>query len=363
MSRKGVLPKQMLQELLDSGYIQNVDSTFLNPASIDLPLSGEAYRLESIFLPRQGGEHIRNLIQEVGGRPHDLTLPLEVGVPYIIRIAGKWKLPPNVYGYVNPKSSTGRLNLFSRGVADGADMYDHLPEGWTGEQWVLVHADSFPILLTKGQTIAQVRLFDGPSFLDELHIDFAIRNHGLLFLEDGQKLSSREIANHRDSLILTLRVSGECGWECRGTLKPLDFARKDHRESDFFDRVRAKDEGMLLRKGGFYILATAERVMVPPHLSAELRATDPRLGEFRSHAAGYIDPGWGYGSDGSVRGRPITLEVIPHEEMYVRHGQPIARIRYEHMKEAPDVPYDLVADSNYTEQGGPRLSKHFVYDD
>jgi dCTP deaminase len=98
--------------------------------------------------------------------------------------------------------------------------------------------------------------------------------------------------------------------------------------------------------------------MVPPYLSAELRAIDPRLGEFRSHAAGYIDPGWGFGTNGECRGRPITLEVIPHEDMFVRDGQAIARLRYEHMKEEPDVAYDA-ANSHYTKQEGPKLSKHF----
>lgn len=98
--------------------------------------------------------------------------------------------------------------------------------------------------------------------------------------------------------------------------------------------------------------------MVPPNLSAELRAIDPRLGEFRSHAAGYIDPGWGYGAEGEECGRPITLEVIPHEDMLVRNGQTVARIRYECMKEVPETIYDAAA-SNYTDQRAARLSKHF----
>ena len=99
--------------------------------------------------------------------------------------------------------------------------------------------------------------------------------------------------------------------------------------------------------------------MVSPNLSSELMAVDTRLGEFRSHAAGYIDPGWGYGVDGKECGRPITLEVIPQEDMLVRDGQSIARIQYEYMKERPETIYDS-ANSNYTDQHAAKLSKHFM---
>ncbi len=355
---RGVLPRQLLRELMASGYIADVDESFLNPASIDLPLSDEAYRLNSIFLPGKG-EHVRTLYHEVGGWKHDLSIPLEVGTPYLIRIAGQWQLPQQVYGYANPKSSTGRLNLFSRLIADGVEMYDTLPRGWDGEAWLLVRPDSFPVKLSPGYAISQVRLFDGKSFLDSLRMEIAIKNHGLIFSQKGIPFEYEELRAWQDALILTLAVGENFGWECRGTNQPLDFSKvKGHKKPHFFERITPTDGAFKLRKGGFYILSTKERVMVPPYLSAELRAIDPRLGEFRSHAAGYIDPGWGYGTNGEVRGRPITLEVIPHEDMFVRDGQAIARVRYEHMKEAPEVSYDE-APSNYKNQEGPQLSKHF----
>lgn len=354
----GVLPKQMLQELFDRGYISGVESKFLNPASIDLPLADEAYRLESIFLPLHG-QHVRTIMNEVGATRHDLANPLETGIPYLIRVAGEWSLPSMVYAYANPKSSTGRLNLFSRIVADGEDMYDALGKGWKGEMWMLVRADSFPIILSAGLSIAQARLFDGKSFLDPLHMELALKRNGLLFDEGCGHVRPDDIRWHRDSLILTLSVTEKFGWECHPSLRPLDFGKVGHYDpADFFQPINAEKGRFRLRKNGFYILSTRERIMVPPDLSAELRAIDPRLGEFRSHAAGYIDPGWGFGTDGSGCGRPITLEVIPHEDMLVRHGQAIARVRYEHMKEPPHVPYDE-ASSNYTKQEGPQLSKHF----
>ncbi len=359
MSRTGVLPKQTLRELFEAGCITGIGEEYLNPASIDLPLAEEAYRLESIFLP-QRGEKVRDLLSLVGTTPHNFSNPLEVGVPYLIRIEGKWKLPSTVYGYANPKSSTGRLGFFCRTVADCVEMYESLiGVGWGGEHWMLVRPDYFPVLVQPGLALSQMRLFDGKSFLDDLHTELAIMNFGLLFKEDREKLPLQEERRHADSFLLTLHVGEAMGWECHGTRKILDMSKKNFYEpDDFFKPIRVTGGKYILRKGGFYILTTRERVMVPPYLSAELRAIDPRLGEFRSHAAGYIDPGWGFGRNGEGCGRPITLEVIPQEDMLVRDGQTVARIRYEHMKEIPETTYDEAA-SHYTDQYAARLSKHF----
>ena len=358
----GVLPYQTLKRSLDIGLFKGVGEKYVNPASIDLPLSREIYRLENVFLP-QRGETIRSLLPLSGAVEHDFRNPIEVGVPYLAFI-GAAKLLSSMYGYFNPKSSSGRLNLFCRAVADGVDMYDALtPAGYCGEVWMLIEARSFPILLSPGQAISQVRFFDGPAFLDPLELELVHEETGLLFGEDGKPLLWRDVRRHADSLFLSLAVpEGMAGWECRGVNRVLDFDKLRHyRPQDFFEPVEGVGGKMKLRKGNLYILSTAERVMVPPLCSAELRATDPRLGEFRSHTAGYIDPGWGFGKNGEWGGRQITLEMIPNQDLQVRHRQSVVRIRYEHMKERPEKIYDEVA-SNYTKQVGPTLSKHFKKD-
>jgi len=353
----GVLPIQRLREL-QGEYITDVGESFLNPASIDMPLSNEAFRLESVFFPEEN-LMIRDMFEIVGARPHDLVNPLEVGVAYLIRVDGSWSLPESAYGYANPKSSSGRVNLFCRLMADGVDMYDFLPKGWKGECWMFVRPDSFPIILHPGLAVAQLRVFDSKEFLSETDMEVAVRNRGLLFDGAQQKIPFRELHLHGDSLYLTLAVGENFGYECRGLYKPLDFgAIGAHDPADYFVPIGAPLGRYTLRKGNFYILSTFERVMVAPGHSAELRPVDPRLGEFRSHAAGYIDPGWGFGANGEVCGRPITLEVIPHEDFSVRNGQPIGRLRYERMSSEPDTNYDA-SPSNYLVQEGPRLSKHF----
>lgn len=356
----GVLPKQSLREVFEAGWITGVDTSYLNPASIDLPLSDEAYSLTSMFLTKPG-EKVRDALKKVGAERIDVSQRLEKGVSYLWRVEGSWKLPPNVYAYVNPKSSTGRLNLFCRTVADGVDMYDALkPEGWKGELWVQIRPDSFPVYLKPGLAVSQARLFDGKSFLDELQANNAIHKHGLIFDEKGNPHTAEKIRRQGDSFLLTLYVGRKMGWECRGVQKALDLSNKNfYRPTDFFESVSPSNGELILRKGSFYIFTTAERVMVPPNLSAELRAIDARFGEVRVHAAGYVDPGWGWGKDGSECGRPITLEVIPYEDMLVRNGQVIARIRYERMREEPEKHYDE-AESHYVFQRGAKLSKHFM---
>lgn len=358
---RGVLPKQTLRQLLGQ-YIRGIPEKYLNPASIDLPLSEEAYRCNTTFTVLQS-ERVRDLFPLIGARKHHFSTPLEVKVPYLFRVEGQWQLPKNVYGYANPKSSTGRNGFFCRVVADHVEMYDAaIQSGWGGEMWILARADFYPVLVEPGLAVSQMRLFDGPNFLDELQTEMQMEKTGLLFHPDGRKIPYENARHHGGAFMLTLEVGSRMGWECQGVGCLLDLSKLNHyKPADFFRPIKPANGRYVLRKGTFYILTTRERVMVPPSLSAELRAIDPRLGEFRSHAAGYIDPGWGYGKNGESKGRPITLEVIPQEDMLVRDGQPIARLRYEHMKEVPETVYDDAL-SNYTDQKGARLSKHFIRD-
>lgn len=365
MSQKdtGVLPIQTLKRFFEAGYIKGISTAYINPASIDLPLSDEAYRLEGTFLPLPGETVRENLKSRlINAKPHGLDNPLESGVLYIIRIEGKFSLPRSVYGYINPKSSTGRINLFCRAVADGVHYYDTVsPSGWHGELWVLVRPDSFPVKLSPGLALTQLRLFDDYTILDRLDIELAANTHRLLWKPSGTPYRFEEINIDNDgSIFLTLDLSQKtAGYECRNPSKILDVGKKYfYKPTDFFNPVPVEQGHIFLRKGGFYVLSTYERVLVPPALSAEIRPIDVRFGEFRTHAAGYVDPGWGWGKKGEGKGQSLTLEVIPYEDVIIRKGQTVGRIRFEKMKEVPEVVYGG-AKSHYTNQNGARLSKNF----
>lgn len=360
----GVLPVQRLQELFKDKSISGINQSYINPASIDLPLSNEAYRLEGTFLPKRG-EKIKKILSypNVSAKQHDLKNPLEVGVSYIIRLEGRVSLPKSVYGYINPKSSTGRINLFCRVVADDVPFYDTLaPVGWSGEMWLLVRADSFAVLVSPGQALSQLRLFDQYTVLDRGEMEATISEHKLLWKAGGLPYKKNEIQIDNDgSLLLTLDLSNKLvGYECKNPSKILDISNKYfYKPEDFFTPAYVNKGSITLHKGRFYILSTKELVTVPPHLSAEVRPIDVRFGEFRTHAAGYVDPGWGWGKRGEDKGQPITLEIIPYEDVVIREGQIIGRIRYERMKDIPKVVYGASGKSHYVTQKGARLSKHF----
>ncbi len=356
---KGVLPDHVLKRIL-RGHIVGIDEEFVNPASIDLPLGTEAYRLNRVFLP-QAGRTVRSYLERYGTR-FDLNNRLEVGVPYLVRIQAEFRLPPEVYGYFNPKSTTGRINLLCRVVADGVPMYDALvPEGYQGEVWALLRPESFPILVRPGKAVTQLRLFDGKNFLDGLEVSLEAEECGLFYHPNGQRFKADEFARHSDSLFMTVRVEpGMPAWECRGSTAELDYGRLNYPPSDFFQPINACNGEIDLRKGSFYILGTYEHLCLGPTVSAELRAIDPRFGEFRSHAAGFIDPGWGWGVEGEGTGRPITLEITPHENITIQHRQTIARVRFERMKSRPEVLYEVGKPSYAGQNQGAALSKHFA---
>lgn len=362
MGKPGVLSDRTLKDLMSGGFITGIEDKFVNPGSLDLPLDQEAFRLEKAFLPRPG-QTVRSMLGMLGATPHDLKAPLEVGIPYLIHVRGNIELPQDAFAYANPKSSTGRVNLIAKMLRDGVAMYDAITKGTPqGETWILVKAESFPIILSPGLAISQLRFFDGVSFLDPIELETAMRKDGLLFHPDGKRYAKEEYQKHADSFFLSVRVhKGIVGWESRGSNKVLDFSKVGcYKPEQFFVPLEAKGDYIELRRGSFYILTTDPCVRVPPHLSAELRATDQRLGNSRVHSAGFIDAGWGYGKSGEVLGRPITLEVMVYEDnVLLQHGQNVVRIRYERMRELPEVPYDE-APSNYTVQSVAKLSKHFV---
>lgn len=360
----GVLPSQTILEMMRAGFVCNVDPSFINPASLDIPLSDKAYRLARTLMPKRG-ERVQDMLRPAGATPHPLDVPMEVGVSYLVRAEINLALSSGVYAHANPKSSTGRINVLSRMVVDGVGLYDIWPAGTKGDVWFLVQPRSFPILLSPGIALSQLRFFTGKSFLDQLGLEAAHQEHGLFFDMHGQKLRvpKNGIREHADSLFMTIRAEkGEVGWRCLGSSSVLDLRARGCRPQDFgFEPIRALNKGIELLPHVFYILTTDEHLKVPPLNSAELRATDPRLGEFRVHAAGFIDPGWGCGVDGSGVGRPITLEVVTNEAtpVILRHKQPVGRIRYEVMANIPDRLYDDSAKSNYTGQVAAQLGKYF----
>jgi dCTP deaminase len=362
VSRFGALPSQQIRSLIEAGFIENAHPDNIAPASLDLTVSDEIYETKGLF-QLHAGESVRDLLEYTDASVHERTKPLERGAMYLARLNENVRFPKGVYGYCNPKSSTGRLDMHVRVLADGVPRYDSLtPAGWQGELWIAIHPKSFRLVLPKNQALSQLRLFTANTRFTELDFQIALNHHKLLWKRGGEAILYDSLSTTDDdgAAVLTLDFDGPIlGYESKDVDAVLDLANVGGYDAhDFFEEVRADNGYVRLERGKFYILSTDEAVRVPPELACEMATMDERAGDFRSHYAGFIDPGWGWGHDGSQSGRPLTLEVRPFEDLVVRHGQPIAKIKFERMTHVPDTLYDTRG-SNYTTQSGPRLAKQF----
>jgi len=362
--KKGVLPLQVIKEMIKGGSIIGAGEADISPASLDLPISDEIYRVEGIFQTKLN-ERVRDILERIRGFSHDLKFPLERGVVYLSRLGTSLNLPESVYCYCNPKSSTGRNDIHVRVLADGVPRYDTGHSGYKGDLWIAISPKSYGVKLYPGDKLSQMRFFNEDTCFDETELQIAFEHFKLLWLED-KALSYDEvkIRDNDGSVILTANLSGKViGYQCFGSGRVLDFSYKEkYQVDDFFTPICSQNGIIYLKRDGFYILSTKERIRVPPCLACEIIPMDHRTGELRSHYAGFFDPGWGYGVAGEGQGRPATLEVRPFEDLIIRDGQPIAKAIFEKMSEEPEKHYDQLSSSHYKDQQKPRLSKHFVRD-
>ena len=359
MKNQGTLSARRILELMPK-FISADQKGNVNQASIDLAISPEVYRVDNVFLPRPD-ESVRSILKNAKKWKHQLGQPMYRGQTYIAKVAGSLNLPTSVYGYANPKSSLGRTDTHIRLMADGVARYDCIPKGWKGELWILIQPISFHIVISVGERLNQVRFFTADTRFDEVELEVSMKNDKLLWDERKRKVIPYEdikISDKDGSIILLIDlVSDIVGYRAINTETPLVLSERDADPWEFFQVIeRPKCGRLALDRWGFYILSTLEAVRVPPTLSCEMVSMDDRAGEFRSHYAGYIDPGWGYGKDGEGKGHPITLEVRPFEKLLIRENQAIAKIRFERMIE-PAAAYDATSTSNYSKQVGPTLGK------
>ena len=362
-NQKGALPHQTILKMIRAGFISGSQEKNVRPASLDASLSKEIYKVEGIFQPRFG-ESVREVLKQIKKEKFSLDQPLVKDQMYIARLNETLDLPESVYAFCNPKSTSGRVDVHVRLIADGVPRYDSVsPAGYKGELWVSIMPKSFPVKMYEGISLNQLRFFNADTRLNELEIELAMRQYELIWSTRKNrafKYDELKIKDSDGSIILTLDLEGGVlGYEGLTSRTPLDLSKIAHFDSkNFFKPIKMQGEHLYLEKGKFYILSTNEAVRVPPELACEMVSMDEKSGEFRSHYAGFIDPGWGWGKKGEGEGRQLTLEVRPFEDLIVRHGQAIAKIKFERLTEIPELVYDSTS-SNYIKQVGPKLAKHF----
>ena len=357
----GILPDRAISALFEGGALaaaRPLDAGQIQPASLDLRLGPVAYRVRASFLP--GPRHaVKDKLDRL--KLHEVDLAhgavLETGCVYIVPLMESLALPGDVSASANPKSSTGRLDIFTRVMTDNGQEFDKIAPGYRGPLFLEVSPRTFPIIVRSGSRLSQIRFRTGKALLGEAE---------LAELHAAETLVAAESVNvSGGGIALSIDLAGAgpdrlVGYRGKHHTAVVDVDLKAaHDVFDFWEPLYNRGSGdLILDPDEFYILVSREAVHVPPLFAAEMTPFDPLVGEFRVHYAGFFDPGFGHTAAGGTGSRAV-LEVRSHEVPFIlEHGQIVGRLVYEAMQDRPAALYGSDLGSNYQAQG-LKLSKHF----
>jgi dCTP deaminase len=376
--RNGILPYQSIKRLIADGAIKadvSIQSKQIQPASLDLRVGRKAYRLLSSFLPEQS--EIKARLNVMDFYQSDLVMYemdltggaiLEKGHVYLVPLLESLRLPPTLRARANPKSTTGRLDIFTRVITDLNTGFDEIRPGYQGPLYLEIVPRSFAIKIKTGYSLNQLRLIQGPAAVSDSALRTLHRKVPVLFHNEAtpRPLTSRELRVDR-GLFLRIDLHGEddrqdgvIGYRAKKNSHVIDLSKIGHyAAADFWEPIkRHRNDSLLLEPEEFYILASKERICVPPDYAAEMVAYEAACGELRTHYAGFFDPGFGHGR-GEISGTQAVLEVRPHDVPFLIHdGQTFFKVVYEKMLDIPTEVYGVSLGSSYQRQG-LTLSKHF----
>lgn len=362
----GVLPSQELEEAKDRGWISagvfDIPDRSIQPASLDLRLADEAWRLRCSFLP-----DTRSTVKE---RADELMLDkfdirdgatLELNRPYLIPLVESLNLPDHLRGKANPKSSTGRLDVFTRVITDYNNRFDEIERGYQGRLFLEVVPRSFTIRVKELLSLNQLRLAAGNPRVSDDDLRAVHEEEPLLYV-DSEPLAPEKL-NVSDGLFLSVDLRGAvAGYRAKKNSQRIDLSRVGHYDwEDFWEPVRPDRNGrIILEPEEFYLLLSIEGVAVPPGYASEMTAYDPTAGELRTHYAGFFDPGFGHDEAAGIYGSKAALEVRARDVPFmIEHGQPICKLAFERMLASPRRLYGSDIGSNYQGQE-TMLGKHFT---
>ncbi|MFO0995983.1 MAG: 2'-deoxycytidine 5'-triphosphate deaminase [Alphaproteobacteria bacterium] len=359
----GILPFQSIRQLVRAGDIKaaaEIADEQIQPASLDLRLGDVAYRVRASFLPGSKAT-VQEKLDELGATRIDLAsgAVLEKGSVYIVPLMEHLSLRSDIAGFCNPKSSTGRLNIFTRVITDHAVEFERVRRGYRGPLYAEISPCVFGVIVRAGSRLNQLRLRRGTPVQSRAELARLVEEAHLLdiapdpaTLTEGSVPMTVDLAGDRES--------GLIGYRAKKHTDIIDYDRIGHYAvEDYWDRVHAsRHRTLILDPDEFYILASRETVSIPPDHAAEMVAYDTLVGEFRVHYAGFFDPGFGYGEDTASRARAV-LEVRSHEVPFLlEDGQIVGRIVLERLLAVPEKIYGPSIGSSYQRQG-LALSKHF----
>lgn len=364
----GVLPVQELRGAIKRGWIDAGERRFpqglLQPASLDLRLGDKAWALRCSFLP-DSTTTVEDKVGDLAFQEIDLRdgATLERDRPYLVPLMEQLHLPGDIRARTNPKSSTGRLDVFTRVITDRNHRFDEIAQGYAGRLYLEVVPRSFAIRVKTGLSLNQIRLLRGSAQLSDDDVRTVHEEFPLLYMGPHALRASELSLSGGLFLSLDIDESPEniVGYRAKPNSFPVDLAEVGTLKwQDYWEPVRPEaGRRIVLEPEVFYLLLSAEGVCIPPPYAAEMLAYDPTAGELRTHYAGFFDPGFGYGSATKRHGSRAALEVRARDVPFmVEHGQPVCKLAFEKMAATPDVLYGQDLGSNYQDQV-TMLSKHF----
>jgi dCTP deaminase len=365
---QGVLPSQALERAVEVGIIEaddfKIPPSNIQPASIDLRLGETAYRIRSSFLPDRRPVEVK--LKEFVEDELDIIREgkvLEPNTPYLIPLIERLHLPTDVRGKANPKSSTGRLDVFTRVITDESYRFDEIRPGYSGRLYLEVVPLSFTVRVKHKLALNQLRLSVGKSALTDEELRGVHHDVPLVF-RDRRPLPDQDFVT-ANGLFLSLDLRGDAagrvGYRAKKYSSVIDIDRTAAYEwQKFWYPVHHEvGERIILEPNAFYLLLSDEAVRIPPGFAAEMAAYDPTSGELRTHYAGFFDPGFGFDPEGAFLGSRSALEVRAHDVPFaIEHRQRVAKLTFERMAAEPDRLYGDAIGSSYQGQIDT-LSKHF----
>jgi dCTP deaminase len=366
-----VLPYQALRAAAAAGWIRAtavLDDQQFQPASLDLRLGAAAYQLRASFLPFRESVEARLRHEDTDLVIDRLSLEagatLQRGSVYLVPLLESLALPPAVRGRCNPKSTTGRLDIFTRIITDATPRFDEIRAGYAGPLYLEVSPQSFPVRVQRGQSLNQLRLLSGQALIPDAGLAEVYRSTPLLYDDDDRQIPLERVV-FNDGLCMGVDLSGRrtggiIGYRAHPNPPAVDLARVDwYDPAEFWEPIkRSGRDAYILEANRFYILVSRERIRVPPDFAAEMVVYDAGAGEIRTHYAGFFDPGFGYG-DGSVLGTKVVMEVRAREVPFLLYdGQISFKVLFERLAIRPERVYGVGLNSSYQHQT-LTLSKQF----
>jgi dCTP deaminase len=345
-----------------------IEASQIQPVSMDLRLGPKAYRIQCSFLPEN--EPVETKLKEVTLYDFDITNGgiLEKNAIYLIPLMEELSLSPSLYGLANPKSSTGRLDMFTRVIVDRGHRFDEIPLGYRGKLYLEIISRSFPVKVHAGLSLNQLRLTHVTSqSLDKKKLVLKYKKNPILFDRNGWAIPVDEV-KVEEGIYVSVDVAGDqpesiIAYKAKTNSTVIDLSKiKHYRADEFWEPIhKNKKNRLILEPESFYIMMSKERVCIWPDWLAEMVAYEPNSGELRTHYAGFFDSGFGWnGTDELMnQGTRAVMEVRPHDVPFmVEDGQTFCRLKFEKVVERPEKLYGLSLNSNYHSQG-LALSKYF----